>query len=72
MSDMRQFKLWVLHSYFIVKHVDYAGWSEIAEAWSNQVTEYWKQVIALTLGNYIKAQNWLKIARIIGRNYINK
>ncbi|CAN6440796.1 unnamed protein product [Victoria cruziana] len=40
------------------------GDSEIAEAWFDQAAEYWKQAIALTLGNYIEAQNWLKI---IGR-----
>ena len=34
---------------------------EIAEAWLNQAAEYWKQAIALTPGNYIQAQNWLKI-----------
>lgn len=37
------------------------GDSEIAEAWFNQAAEYWKQAIALTPGNYIQAQNWLKI-----------
>lgn len=37
------------------------GDSEIAEAWFNQAAEYWKQAIALTPGNYIEAQNWLKI-----------
>ncbi|GAV83948.1 TPR_11 domain-containing protein, partial [Cephalotus follicularis] len=36
------------------------GDSEIAEAWFDQATEYWKQAIALTLGNYIEAHNWLK------------
>ena len=35
--------------------------SEIAEAWFDQAAEYWKQAIALTPGNYIEAQNWLKI-----------
>ena len=25
--------------------------------------EYWKQAIALTPGNYIEAQNWLKITK---------
>ncbi|KAL9378175.1 hypothetical protein Peur_029510 [Populus x canadensis] len=39
------------------------GDSEIAEAWFDQAAEYWKQAIALTPGNYIKAQNWLKITR---------
>ncbi|KAL5544219.1 hypothetical protein UlMin_008003 [Ulmus minor] len=39
------------------------GDSEIVEAWFDQVAEYWKQAIALTLGNYIEAQNWLKITR---------
>nr|QTC32934.1 photosystem I assembly protein Ycf3 [Hibiscus cannabinus] len=39
------------------------GDSEIAEAWFNQAAEYWKQAIALTPGNYIEAQNWLKITR---------
>ena len=37
------------------------GDSEIAEAWFDQAAEYWKQAIALTPGNYIEAQNWLKI-----------
>nr|YP_010939841.1 photosystem I assembly protein Ycf3 [Nothapodytes nimmoniana]WLG31398.1 photosystem I assembly protein Ycf3 [Nothapodytes nimmoniana] len=39
------------------------GDSEIAEAWFEQATEYWKQAIALTPGNYIEAHNWLKITR---------
>ena len=39
------------------------GDSEIAEAWSDQAAEYWKQAIALTPGNYIEAQNWLKITK---------
>ncbi|CAN6447282.1 unnamed protein product [Victoria cruziana] len=37
------------------------GDSEITEAWFDQAAEYWKQAIALTPGNYIEAQNWLKI-----------
>ncbi|KAL2922574.1 Photosystem I assembly protein Ycf3 [Bienertia sinuspersici] len=37
------------------------GDSEIAEAWFDQATEYWKQAITLTPGNYIEAHNWLKI-----------
>ncbi|CAN6476546.1 unnamed protein product [Victoria cruziana] len=37
------------------------GDSEIMEAWFDQVAEYWKQAIALIPGNYIEAQNWLKI-----------
>jgi len=37
--------------------------SEIAEAWSNQAAEYWKQAIALTPSNYIEAHNWLKITK---------
>ncbi|KAI3939050.1 hypothetical protein MKW92_001979 [Papaver armeniacum] len=40
-----------------------AGDSEIAEAWSDQAAEYWKQAIALTPGNYIEAHNCLKITR---------
>nr|YP_010007100.1 Ycf3 [Passiflora loefgrenii]QNR05867.1 Ycf3 [Passiflora loefgrenii] len=39
------------------------GDSEVAEAWFDQAAEYWKQAIALTPGNYIEAQNWLKITR---------
>nr|YP_010557281.1 photosystem I assembly protein Ycf3 [Euphorbia ritchiei]UED17978.1 photosystem I assembly protein Ycf3 [Euphorbia ritchiei] len=39
------------------------GDSEIAEAWFNRAAEYWKQAIVLTPGNYIEAQNWLKITR---------
>ncbi|XP_050878789.1 uncharacterized protein LOC127082603 [Lathyrus oleraceus] len=39
------------------------GDSEIAESWFDQAAEYWKQAIALTPGNYIEAQNWLKITR---------
>lgn len=39
------------------------GDSEIAEAWSDQAAEYWKQAIALTPGNYIEAHNWLKITK---------
>uniref|UniRef100_J3N243 Uncharacterized protein n=1 Tax=Oryza brachyantha TaxID=4533 RepID=J3N243_ORYBR len=30
-----------------------------AEAWFDQTAEYWKQAIALTLGNYIEAHSWL-------------
>ncbi|KAL5081191.1 hypothetical protein RYX36_009612 [Vicia faba] len=37
------------------------GDSEISESWFDQAAEYWKQAIALTPGNYIEAQNWLKI-----------
>lgn len=37
------------------------GDSEMAEAWFDQAAQYWKQAIALTPGNYIEAQNWLKI-----------
>nr|YP_009571687.1 photosystem I assembly protein Ycf3 [Portulaca grandiflora]QBC69275.1 photosystem I assembly protein Ycf3 [Portulaca grandiflora]UOX27383.1 hypothetical chloroplast RF34 [Portulaca grandiflora] len=37
------------------------GDSEIAEAWFDQAAEYWKQAIMLTPGNYIEAQNWLRI-----------
>ncbi|KAI3832213.1 hypothetical protein MKW92_006397 [Papaver armeniacum] len=40
-----------------------AGDSKIAEAWSDQSVEYWKQAIALTPGNYIEVHNWLKITR---------
>jgi hypothetical protein len=29
----------------------------MAEAWSDQAAEYWKQAIALTPGNYIIADN---------------
>nr|YP_009690746.1 Ycf3 [Nephrolepis biserrata]QEG57526.1 Ycf3 [Nephrolepis biserrata] len=36
---------------------------EISEAWFDQAAEYWKQAIALSPGNYIEAQNWLKITR---------
>ena len=39
----------------------FEGDSEIAESWFDQAAEYWKQAIALTPGNYIEAQNWLKI-----------
>ena len=39
------------------------GDSEIAQAWFGQAAEYWKQALALTPGNYIEAQNWLKITR---------
>jgi hypothetical protein len=35
--------------------------SEIAEMWFDLAAEYWKKAIALTPGNYIEAQNWLKI-----------
>lgn len=34
---------------------------EISEAWFDQAAEYWKQAIAPPPGNYIEAQNWLKI-----------
>nr|YP_010045929.1 photosystem I assembly protein Ycf3 [Platycerium bifurcatum]QPG85975.1 photosystem I assembly protein Ycf3 [Platycerium bifurcatum] len=34
---------------------------EVSEAWFDQAAEYWKQAIALSPGNYIEAQNWLKI-----------
>nr|UIB40309.1 photosystem I assembly factor I [Eragrostis pilosa] len=43
----------------VICHYD----SEIAEAWFDQAAEYWKQAIALTPGNYIEAQNWLKITK---------
>nr|QKV47264.1 conserved hypothetical chloroplast protein Ycf3 [Nephrolepis cordifolia] len=36
---------------------------EISEAWFDQAAEYWKQAIALSPGNYIEAQNRLKITR---------
>lgn len=39
------------------------GDSEIAEAWSDQAAECWKQAIALTPCNYIEAHNWLKITK---------
>nr|YP_010981809.1 photosystem I assembly protein Ycf3 [Lygodium flexuosum]UYS92460.1 photosystem I assembly protein Ycf3 [Lygodium flexuosum] len=32
-----------------------------SEAWFDQAAEYWKRAIALSPGNYIEAQNWLKI-----------
>ncbi|KAL5642458.1 hypothetical protein ACJX0J_003143 [Zea mays] len=44
------------------------GDSEIAEAWFDQAAEYWKQAIALTPGNYIEAQNWLKITSALNLN----
>lgn len=34
---------------------------ESSKAWFNQAAEYWKQAIQLAPGNYIEAQNWLKI-----------
>jgi F0F1-type ATP synthase alpha subunit len=34
-----------------------------AEAWFDQAAKYWKQAMALTLGNYVEAQNWLKIMK---------
>nr|YP_009691190.1 Ycf3 [Davallia solida var. fejeensis]QEG57970.1 Ycf3 [Davallia solida var. fejeensis] len=34
---------------------------EISEAWFDQAAEYWKQAIAPSPGNYIEAQNRLKI-----------
>jgi hypothetical protein len=36
------------------------------EAWFDQAAEYWEQAIALALGNYIEAQNWLKITGRFG------
>uniref|UniRef100_UPI002E77962F photosystem I assembly protein Ycf3 n=1 Tax=[Bauhinia] glauca var. hupehana TaxID=228522 RepID=UPI002E77962F len=45
----------------VICHYIRQGDSEIAEAWFDQAAEYWKQAIALTPGNYIEAQNWLKI-----------
>ncbi|PUZ60612.1 hypothetical protein GQ55_4G157200 [Panicum hallii var. hallii] len=48
----------VIYHYAILQ-----GDSEIAEAWFDQAAEYWKQAIALTPGNYIEAQNWLKITK---------
>nr|YP_009141802.1 hypothetical chloroplast RF34 [Vicia sativa]AIL56328.1 hypothetical chloroplast RF34 [Vicia sativa] len=41
----------------VIFHYD----SEIAEMWFDLAAEYWKKAIALTPGNYIEAQNWLKI-----------
>uniref|UniRef100_J3LVH6 Photosystem I assembly protein Ycf3 n=1 Tax=Oryza brachyantha TaxID=4533 RepID=J3LVH6_ORYBR len=45
------------------EHAILQGDSEIAEVWFDQAAEYWKQAIALTPGNYIEAQNWLKITK---------
>nr|YP_010610403.1 photosystem I assembly protein Ycf3 [Vallisneria natans]WAO28669.1 photosystem I assembly protein Ycf3 [Vallisneria natans] len=39
------------------------GDSEMAEAWFDQAAQYWKQAIALSPGNYIRAQNWLRMTR---------
>ncbi|KAJ1256117.1 hypothetical protein BS78_K084700 [Paspalum vaginatum] len=44
-------------------HAILLGDSEIAEAWFDEAAEYWKQAMALTPGNYIEAQNWLKITK---------
>nr|UFP91470.1 hypothetical chloroplast RF34 [Corydalis trisecta] len=52
-----------LNNMAVICHYIRQGDSEIAEAWSNQAAEYWKQAIALTPGNYIEAYNWLKITR---------
>ena len=50
----------------------YSNWGEYTilqddpqtiEAWFDQAVEYWKQAIALTPSNYIKAHNWFKITR---------
>ncbi|KAL2922384.1 Photosystem I assembly protein Ycf3 [Bienertia sinuspersici] len=38
-----------------------AGGRKDKKAWFDQATEYWKQAIKLTPGNYIEAHNWLKI-----------
>ena len=43
------------------EHAIRQGDSGISESWFDQAAEYWKQAIALTPGNYIEAQNWLKI-----------
>nr|YP_009113851.1 photosystem I assembly protein Ycf3 [Stangeria eriopus]AFR45499.1 photosystem I assembly protein Ycf3 [Stangeria eriopus] len=43
------------------------GNPETAEAWSDRAAEYWKQAIALAPGNYIEAQNWLKITGRFGK-----
>lgn len=51
----------------IITHSDrgeqaiYEGNLEISEAWFDQAAEYWKQAVAPSPGNYIEAQNWLKI-----------
>nr|QVX30586.1 photosystem I assembly protein Ycf3 [Camoensia scandens]UWV19068.1 hypothetical chloroplast RF34 [Camoensia scandens] len=37
------------------------GDSEIAETWFDRAAEYWRYAIFLNPGNYIEAQNWLKI-----------
>jgi len=42
------------------------GDPETAEAWFDQSAEYWEQAIALAPGNYIEAQNWLKITGRFG------
>nr|YP_009473816.1 photosystem I assembly protein Ycf3 [Nothotsuga longibracteata] len=42
------------------------GDPETAEAWFDQAAEYWEQAIALAPGNYIEAQNWLKITGRFG------
>ena len=54
-------------SWKIITHSDrgeYAinqGNLEILEVWFDQAVEYWKQAIAPSPGNYIEAQNQLKI-----------
>nr|YP_001876568.1 photosystem I assembly protein Ycf3 [Welwitschia mirabilis]ABY26781.1 hypothetical chloroplast RF3 [Welwitschia mirabilis] len=42
------------------------GDPETAEVWFDQAAEYWKQAIMLAPGNYIEAQNWLKITGRFG------
>jgi hypothetical protein len=42
------------------------GDPETVEAWFDQVAEYWEQAITLAPGNYIEAQNWLKITGRFG------
>lgn len=37
------------------------GDSENSEAWFDQAADYRRQAVVLSPGNYIEAQNWLKI-----------
>ncbi len=41
--------------------LDSEGQTEEAEALFDKAAEYWKQAIRIAPGNYIEAQNWLKI-----------
>ena len=41
---------------------------EIAKAWFDQATKYWKQATTFMDGNFIEVQSWLKIIGHLNSN----